>query len=150
MCPVVTVPGQAVPGSDTGMPGTVLWATDFSSPATAALRYALSVAAKGGADLVLVHAVEPDGLGDERARVREGERRLREIVTSDQSPGSDVERVGAAGGASNEIVRIARESRAGLIVMGTHGSRTSHAILFGSTARRVVRDAPCPVLSVRG
>jgi nucleotide-binding universal stress UspA family protein len=149
-CPVVTVPGRAVPGSDAGMPETVLWATDFSSPATAALRYALSVAGKGGADLVLVHAVERDGLGDERARVREGERRLRKIVTGDQPPGADVERVVAVGGAAKAIVRIARESRAGLIVMGTHGSRTSHSILCGSTARRVVRDAPCPVLSVRG
>jgi nucleotide-binding universal stress UspA family protein len=55
----------------------------------------------------------------------------------------------AFGSTSAEIVRIARERNAGLIVMGTHGSRTLHSILFGSTARRVVRDASSPVLAVR-
>src|SRR6185503_2255581 len=83
-CPVVTVPAQGVPSSAAGMPRTVLWATDFSAHATAALPYALSIAAKGGADLVLVHAVEPDTLTDDRERVREGEQRLHEIATGDQ------------------------------------------------------------------
>lgn len=148
-CPVVTVPAQGVPSPAAGMPRTVLWATDFSAHATAALRYALSIAAKGGADLVLVHAVEPDTLTDDRERVREGEQRLREIATGDQVPGRNVERIVVFGSASPEILRIARERKAGLIVMGTHGSRTLHSILFGSTARRVIRDAPCPVLSLR-
>ena len=148
-CPVVTVPTQAVPASGAGMPGTVLWATDFSAPATAALRYALSIAEKGRADLVLVHAVEPDTVMDDRERVREGEQRLREIVATTGVPGRSSERIVVYGGAASEILRIARERKAGLIVMGTHGSRTLHTILFGSTARRVIRDAPCPVLSLR-
>lgn len=148
-CPVVTVPTHAVPASGVGMPGTVLWATDFSACATAALRYALSIAAQGGADLVLVHVVEPNTLTDDRGRVREGEHRLREVAAANQVPGLSPERIVVFGSASLEILRIARERKAGLIVMGTHGSRTLHSILFGSTARRVMRDAPCPVLSLR-
>jgi nucleotide-binding universal stress UspA family protein len=148
-CPVVTVPAPGVPSSTAGMPRTVLWATDFSAHATAALRYALSIAAKSGANLVLVHAVEPDTLADDRERVREGEQRLREIATGDQVPGRNVERMVVFGSASPEILRVARERKAGLIVMGTHGAPTLHSMLFGSTARRVIRDAPCPVLSLR-
>jgi nucleotide-binding universal stress UspA family protein len=147
-CPVITVPTHAVPASGAGLPGTVLWATDFSAPATAALDYALSIAAESGADLVLVHAVEPDTLTDDSRRVREGERRLREIGTGDV-PGRNVERIVVFGSAAPEILRLARERKAGLIVMGTHGSRALHSILFGSTARRVIRDGPCPVLSMR-
>lgn len=146
-CPVVTVPPRAVPVSGAGMPGTVLWATDFSVHATAALRYALSIAAKGGARLVFVHAVEADTLTDGRERVREGERRLREAA--DRVPGPSPECVVVCGSAAPEILRVARERKAGLIVMGTHGARTLHSILSGSTARRVIRDAPCPVLSLR-
>jgi nucleotide-binding universal stress UspA family protein len=148
-CPVVTVPAHAVPASVTGMPGTVLWATDFSPHATAALPYALSIAAKGGAHLVLVHAVEPDRLPGEGQRVREGEQRLREVVTGDRGPGHNVDRVVPFGEAAVEILGIARERKAGLIVMGTHGSGSLHSVVFGSTARRVIRKAPCPVLSLR-
>ena len=148
-CPVVTVPTSAAPASVFGMPGTVLCATDFSTHATAALLYANSVAAKGGADLVLVHVVEPDTLANDRERVREGEQRLRQVATGDQVPGCNVERIVAFGSAAPEILRIAQERKAGLVVMGTHGSRTLHSVLFGSTARRVIRDAPCPVLSLR-
>jgi nucleotide-binding universal stress UspA family protein len=149
-CPVVTVPAQAVPASGAEMPGTVLWATDFSVRATAALPYALSIAAKGGADLIFVHAVEPDPHSHGRERVGEGERRLREVAAANQLPGRRrPECIVVSGSASAEILRVARERGAGLVVMGTHGSRTLHSLLLGSTARRVIRDAPCPVLSLR-
>jgi nucleotide-binding universal stress UspA family protein len=148
-CPVVTVPTPAVPVTRPGMPGTVLWATDFSHDATAALPYAVSIAAKGHADLVLMHAVEPDTRSNDHGRVGEGEQRLRQVSTGNQVPELNLERVVVYGSASPEILRIARERKAGLIVMGTRGSRTLHSILFGSTARRVIQDAPCPVLSLR-
>jgi len=48
-----------------------------------------------------------------------------------------------------EILRTAKEKNAELIVVGTHGRTGLDHVLFGSTAEKVVRRAPCPVLSVR-
>jgi len=48
------------------------------------------------------------------------------------------------------IVRAARSKRAGLIVIGTHGRTGLSRVFVGSVAERVVRLAPCPVLTVRG
>jgi nucleotide-binding universal stress UspA family protein len=61
----------------------------------------------------------------------------------------DVETRVASGVPYREIVRAARETAAGLIVIGTHGRTGVEHVIFGSTAEKVVRMAPCPVLSVR-
>lgn len=47
-----------------------------------------------------------------------------------------------------ELIRYANEHAIGMIVMGTHGRRKITQILMGSVAERVVRKAPCPVLTV--
>lgn len=54
------------------------------------------------------------------------------------------------GGAADAVVRVARSRRADTIVMGTHGRSGPAPLLMGSVAQRVVRTAPCPVLTVRG
>jgi nucleotide-binding universal stress UspA family protein len=145
-CPVLVVP-RVPPPADATLPRVVLWATDFSRHATRALAYALSIRAHSAADLVLVHVVAPAAAGADRGRAHEAERRLREIGYP--LPGHGVDRIVAVGHPPSEILRIARDRKAGLVVMGTRGSRALLSILFGSTARRVVRDAPCPVLTVR-
>jgi len=61
----------------------------------------------------------------------------------------DVETRIASGVPYREILRAARESGAELIVIGTHGRTGVEHVIFGSTAEKVVRMAPCPVLSVR-
>jgi nucleotide-binding universal stress UspA family protein len=53
------------------------------------------------------------------------------------------------GGAWSEIVRLATEEHADMIVMGTQGRTGLHRLLLGSVAERVIRQAPCPVLTVR-
>lgn len=55
----------------------------------------------------------------------------------------------ASGIPYREIIGKARECAAGLIVIGTHGRTGVEHVIFGSTAERVVRGAPCPVLTVR-
>ena len=55
----------------------------------------------------------------------------------------------AQGRPSSEILRIAKEETVDLIVLGTHGKGVLDQALFGSTTERVVRNAPCPVLTVR-
>lgn len=145
-CPVLAVPRRAVPPSG-GLLKTVLWATDFSAHATLAWRYALSLAAKSGARLLIVHVVEGNVLGghDERAR----KQRLLETVAEGRAAGCKAEAIVTTGRASREVLRTARERAADLVVMGTQGSRALHTLFFGSNALRVVRDAPCAVLAVR-
>jgi len=55
-----------------------------------------------------------------------------------------------AGSAADEIVRQARKSRADLIVMGTHGRRGLRRLVMGSDAEQIVRNAPVPVMLIRG
>ena len=145
-CPVLVVPpGRELPAGG-GRPEVVVWATDFSPPATRALAYARWISARRTADLVLVHVVQPGRRGGGREQVRAEARRLAEIGPALR--GRRLVRVVAAGDPAPGIVRIARERSATLVVMGTRGSRTIRSILAGSTARRVVRGAPCPVLAV--
>lgn len=140
---------------------TILVTTDFSDTAKRAFDAARMLAEKFGAKLILAH-IEPDRLPpivveyaavgvndilrDQRTRARE---RLQEL--SDEAFGSEVEveTIVTDGMPHVEIVRLAEQRRADLIVMATHGHGfISHAIL-GSTTERVVRRAPCPVFVVR-
>jgi nucleotide-binding universal stress UspA family protein len=145
-CPVLAVPpGRELPVRG-GRPEVVVWATDFSPPATRALSYARWISARSTADLVLVHVVPPGRRAGGRDQVRAAEQRLAEIGPALR--GRRLVRVVEWGDPGVRILRIARERNASLVVMGTQGSGAIHSILAGSTARRVVRAAPCPVLAV--
>jgi len=61
----------------------------------------------------------------------------------------DIEKMVVRGVPFVEIIKTAREKNADLIVIGTHGRTGIDHMLFGSTAEKVVRKAPCPVLTVR-
>jgi nucleotide-binding universal stress UspA family protein len=71
---------------------------------------------------------------------------LGEIDLSERPP---VERTVLRGKPAREIVRVAEEEGVDLVVMGVHGHGVIDRLLFGSTTHHVVREAPCPVLSVR-
>lgn len=140
---------------------TILCPIDFSEISLAALRLARSIRNLVDARLILVYVVEPIVApsdftfgpmtsGDVEDRLVERSRQsLAEIVSGLDVPsdklGSRVEH----GRASQEIVRVASEEKADLIVMGTHGYTGMAHVLLGSTAERVLRKAPCPVLTVR-
>lgn len=129
----------------------ILVPTDFSRSSGAALAHARRLAAPTGATLHVLHVADNVFLRTVLADPRNYEAtalwQLRE-----QFPGGDagatlvVERSEAP---ADEIARYARIHNIDLIVMGTHGRGCMANLLLGSVAEKVVRTAPCPVLTVR-
>ena len=130
---------------------------DFSDTSEAAVRYALALAQKFGAKVHLLHVSDkarfematefPLGLdGTLEDAVRE---RLLKILTLQEHIALKPILEFRSGAPAAEITRYAMEADIDLIVMGTHGRGfVAHAVL-GSVAEKVVRTAPCPVLTVR-
>lgn len=140
----------------------ILYPTDFSESSLEALKYAVSFARDYKAKLVLMHVVNekifseglnlprvsaPDALGQELAA--EAERQLKVLIPAAERAGLDWEIAILSGMPFLEIIRYARANDVDLIVIGTHGRSGVEHIIFGSTAEKVVRKSPCPVLSVR-
>jgi universal stress protein A len=139
----------------------ILVPVDFSPHAEQALKYAAALAEKFGAELYLVHVFQDLAIYqtevvsgappilppvDQLTASARGEldrlvrdKKLRPPVRTDVVEGSPVE----------EIVDYAREKDIDLIVLGTHGRGWLAHALLGSVAEKVVRKAPCPVLTVR-
>lgn len=142
---------------------SILLPTDFSNPAAQAAAYAYAFVDKFGAELHVLHVIErlasslPEVVLDlseslekyfEKAEVRALEN-LSNSVDPMWEKGKRVTLATREGAPFVQIVQYAREHGIDLIVMGTHGrSGLPHAIM-GSVAERVVRKAPCPVLTVR-
>ncbi|MGA7213030.1 MAG: universal stress protein [Terrimicrobiaceae bacterium] len=128
---------------------------DFSKAGQAAIGYAASFANLFDASLVLTHVIQRIYYGDEFSYLQISTRRMRERVTKDLRTlmtrlpvAMNVEIEVREGSSSHEIVAVAKEKRADVIIMATHGyTGLKHAFL-GSTAERVVQHAPCPVLIV--
>lgn len=140
----------------------ILVPIDFSPPSDAALEYARSVAARYGASLHLLHVAEDPYRAFYSAEVFVPEvEGLREEILSDTEKRlkdrlrpADVTDFGATatsviGTPAGSIVEYAGGQGIELIVMGTHGRGGMSHLLMGSVAERVVRTAPCPVLTVR-
>lgn len=138
----------------------ILCPIDYSVYSEMALKYAIEFAEKYQAKLYLVHVLDirvydindPDlynvNIIDEETinKLRE---RLLKCVNEDAKSKISVEAVIIQGVPFAEIIRAAKERKIDLIVLGTHGrTGLSHAIM-GSVAEKVVRKAPCPVLTIR-
>jgi nucleotide-binding universal stress UspA family protein len=131
---------------------------DFSETSTAAMNYAVALAKNFRAELVFLY------VGDRSQTELEGElpvagdgavvgpvrdRLLKGMAPADQAllnPQFFVR----AGTPAAEIIRFATEHDVDLVVMGTHGRGFVGHVVMGSVAEKVVRTAPCPVLTVRG
>jgi universal stress protein A len=136
---------------------SILVPTDFSAPSIKALRYAGELAAKFGAKILLLNVVEPIGptpdfaynplVLDDKKIVAAAQQHLKKFA--------EREGLGAVpayvrqGIPFHEISRAAEELKADLICISTHGYTGLKHVFMGSTAERVVRHAPCPVLVVR-
>lgn len=141
----------------------ILLPTDFSGCANYALPYAAAIARATQARIVCLHVVEPvvpavgyTGLADPMpiADISEqledsAERELPRLTDCEELTGLEVEEVIVHGDAAAEIVRVAGERGADLIVISSHGRTGLGRMIFGSTAEAVVRHASCPVLVVK-
>ena len=133
----------------------IVWATDGSPSAEAALPFAAGLAKSGGARLVIVHVDElvPSRGGayhlqaDETDVVAGVEGHLAKL----RGEGVDVHlelRQAGSGGAAHIIADAAREADADLIVVGTRGHGSVAGLILGSVTHRLLHLAPCPVLVV--
>jgi nucleotide-binding universal stress UspA family protein len=147
-CPVMTIPRGELPGEERNfLFHTILCPVDFSDCSTDALRTACDLAKEMHGRLVLLHVV--DWIGDEvpSASLQEAAyERLDALVPAGAPPARQIVRGGRA---FREIARVADETGAGLIVMGVQGRGAIDLMLFGSTTHHVIREARCPVLTIR-
>ncbi len=140
----------------------ILFPTDFSEHSEHAFSYALSFAKEYGARIVMLHVVEdvqylanaymfdvpmmPSFADMEQSRLKE----MSEFIEREvDDPSVVIEKSVRHGRPFLEIIQAARDEEVDLIVTATHGRGGIEHVLFGSTAEKVVRKAPCPVLSIR-
>jgi nucleotide-binding universal stress UspA family protein len=146
----------------------ILVPVDFSPCSKAALQYAAQLAERFDAAVEVLHVWEPPmylGLGpgevflqvttdqgqplSEVVRTR-ARQELDQFIAEIQSRSSaNVSGRLEVGNTSDTILEIAKANQCDLIVMGTHGRRGFSRVLMGSIAERVVRHAPCPVITFR-
>lgn len=160
-CPVLVVPRAA--DAPSGAPVVfrrILCAIDFSPCSEQALSYALSLAGEAGGSLTLLHAIETFAeeplahaafdLPEYRRTLEESAlERLERLVPKETRTWCDCATIVRSGKAYQEILKVARERQADLIVLGVRGRNAVDLALFGSTTNHVVRSAECPVLTVR-
>ena len=163
-CPVMTVPRRlpdAVPSGPV-IYERILCPVDFSAPSLRALKYATALAREARGALTVLHVVASD-FEQPTATEYDGEmtiadflkgredalqQRLREVV-ADAPESVRVELLMTHGKPWREVLRVAGERHSDLIVMGVHGRGAADLLFFGSTTQHVVRDASCPVLTLR-
>jgi nucleotide-binding universal stress UspA family protein len=139
----------------------VLVPVDFSDTSDVALRYGKALAGAFGASLHVIHVVqEPyaqpwavEAYGFSMATlqqdwIKEANTKLEGVLTADDRRALRATATTILGHPVSEILRFATDERIELIVMGTHGRGPLGHMVMGSVAERVVRHAPCPVLTV--
>lgn len=139
----------------------ILVPIDFSGHSRNALRYAIPMANQYDATLHLLYVVEPTvypadlGFGQvvmpgiENELRAKGQSELYNLIETEIGGKVRSESVVRTGKPHQEILNEVKEKNIDLIIMATHGHTGVEHMLFGSTAMRVVRLAPCPVLTIR-
>lgn len=164
-CPVMSIrmPEKAMePPSDQGIQiKKILVGCDFSADSLLAFQYALSLAQEFQSELHLVHVIEPPiykqlfsqdikPSEDLRETIREPlDTMLNKMIPEEATHWCHHRTALLAGQPHEELTRYATIHQMDLIVLGIRGHRLVEALLVGSTTDRVIRQAQCPVLSVR-
>ncbi len=132
----------------------IIYPTDGSKTAAAALEFALDIAkCQGGTIVVVSVAPEMEGpkeaLGEMNAVLQEFAReQAHDAAEKIRRHGIPVEEVVETGRPADVVLRVAREAEAKAIVMGTHGRTGLARAVIGSVADRIIRHARCPVILV--
>jgi len=141
---------------------TLLVSTDFSELGDAALPHAFRFAERSGAKVVLLHVLDarpapnplyahyypiptPEQVRQARAKALEA---LEARIPAELRGAGRVETLVTEGGPAAEILRVAEERKASVIVIATHGRTGLLRFALGSVADRVIRGASCPVLLI--
>ncbi|HHT9119563.1 MAG TPA: universal stress protein [Candidatus Hypogeohydataceae bacterium YC41] len=136
----------------------ILFPTDFSECAKHALMYALSIATEYRARLIILHVVPKLNLPPEMETAAEplcdemeknAKAKISKLIPKRFLEKIKVENVIVRGIPFLEIINEAKKRNVDLITIATHGRTGLQHAVFGSTAERVARKAPCPVLIVR-
>lgn len=139
----------------------ILVPIDFSDYSKSALKYAVNFCKNFNAEMILIYVVEPviyppdfsmgqiaipsvNAEWDERAR-----QELNKLAKEEIPDSVPVKTIIKTGKPFLEIIENAGDLDVDLIIIATHGRTGVEHILFGSTAEKVVRKAPCPVLTLR-
>jgi nucleotide-binding universal stress UspA family protein len=132
--------------------------TDFNEPVRGALEVAIDLSQKLGATLTLLHVydvpvypyvwLEPSAVEAESIRAA-AQRHLDDALAELRKQVPNAQGVLSSGVPWEQIIKVANDIRADLIVMGTHGRRGIDHWMLGSVAERTVRCSPIPVLTVR-
>ncbi len=141
---------------------TILAPTDFSAHSEGAVRYACALASRLGAELHLLHVLSeilPSGPDPMLMPVippefyQENERAAREALDRLPQPDWDAPRSIVRsvrwGSPVEAVIAYAADHKLDLVVIATHGRTGLSHVLLGSVAERIVRESPCPVLTVR-
>lgn len=147
---------------------TILVPTDFSECARHALNYAVAIAQKSKAQIMLLHIVQRlyrsasfpktgKWMNDENTEeqvpymmefLKGVKRKMKSLISSVNTEGIKITDTIQTGNVSKAIKSASKKCKADLIVMGTHGTKGLNEVLIGSNASQVVRDAEIPVLTV--
>jgi nucleotide-binding universal stress UspA family protein len=144
----------------------ILVPTDFSPCSHAALGYAVFLASRTGGTVEVLHVIEPvesidastttvvDPQGKPQAlaalqRARSEEQMRRFVTDVPGAKGVEIHPRIEEGHSSEVLVRIANDELFDLVVIGTHGRTGLKRLVVGSVAEKVIREAACPVMTVR-
>ena len=136
----------------------ILAPTDMSELSQGGVRYALDLARRVGAQVTVYHVVSTDELMQQELggplsqileRYEQGLQKFLDEHFSDILPLVEVRTKVEIGAPDDNIVQEAEKEGMDMVVLSTHGRTGLSHILVGSVTERVVRHAPCPVLSIR-
>ncbi len=137
----------------------ILCPIDYSDCSKEALKYAVSFAMKDEAKLYLLHVIDTHRFDEYLDKIvgqinvdeiiKQLKTRLLACIPEEIRNDMKIEASVVQGIPFAEIISVAKKNKIDMIVMGTHGRTGIVHILIGSVAEKVVRKAPCPVLTVR-
>jgi nucleotide-binding universal stress UspA family protein len=159
-CPILVVRGSASPKKPEIVPKKILVGCDFSDDSLLAFQHGINLAQEFQAELHLVHVIEPPVYEnlikppkgadefelDLRTKLRD---QLAQMVPEEALHWCDLKSNLLAGQPHEELTKYAVVNEIDLIVIGVRGQGLLEKMLVGSTAIRVIRQAPCPVLVAR-